>query len=199
MTIVDSIEAVREWLEKNVCSQVKLKLPPGEDATDENYNYTLVTPASFALFVPAADRLPPGADASIPSVCVQLVQGTDTLTTASREMRLRLSFSAWNPGKHKKDIFISMGNGEFRANSDDSFQKDDDGWRDVWNFTDTALREIENADSLNGVKILHSKGITFGVFSEEKATPNFWPYWFSWVEFTAETGITRAPEYLKHL
>ena len=98
MTIVQSIETIRDWLEANVCSLVELKLPD-DNAAAETYPYKLVKPAAFSLFVPGKDRLPQSV-APIPSVCVQLLEGSDSLLESKGRLRVRLVFSAWNPGQH---------------------------------------------------------------------------------------------------
>ena len=82
MSIVNSIETVRDWLTAEVCPLVKLKLPD-DNATDASYPYKLVNPAAFSLFVPSKDRTPPNIAAPIPSVCVQIVQGDDCLLYTS--------------------------------------------------------------------------------------------------------------------
>ena len=65
MSIVNSIETVRDWLTAEVCPLVKLKLPD-DNATDASYPYKLVNPAAFSLFVPSKDRTPPNIAAPIP-------------------------------------------------------------------------------------------------------------------------------------
>jgi hypothetical protein len=97
MSIVNSIETVRDWLTAEVCPLVKLKLPD-DNATDVSYPYKLVNPAAFSLFVPSKDRTPPNIAAPIPSVCVQIVQGDDDLLQSARDIKIRLCFSAWDPG-----------------------------------------------------------------------------------------------------
>ena len=71
MSIVNSIETVRDWLTAEVCPLVKLKLPD-DNATDASYPYKLVNPAAFSLFVPSKDRTPPNIAAPIPSDGLQL-------------------------------------------------------------------------------------------------------------------------------
>ena len=93
MSIVNSIETVRDWLTAEVCP------------TDASYPYKLVNPAAFSLFVPSKDRTPPNIAAPIPSVCVQIVQGDDDLLQSARDIKIRLCFSAWDPGYHGPDIF----------------------------------------------------------------------------------------------
>ena len=110
MSIVNSIETVRDWLTAEVCPLVKLKLPD-DKATDASYPYKLVNPAAFSLFVPSKDRTPPNIAAPIPSVCVQLVQGDDRLIRSARSVKIRLLFSAWDPGYHGPDIYKPKGDG----------------------------------------------------------------------------------------
>ena len=47
MSIVNSIETVREWLGSTVCPMVQLKLPD-DSATDASYPYKLVNPTAFS-------------------------------------------------------------------------------------------------------------------------------------------------------
>ena len=145
MSIVNSIETVRDWLTAEVCPLVKLKLPD-DNATDASYPYKLVNPAAFSLFVPSKDRTPPNSAAPIPSVCVQIVQGDDDLLQSARDIKIRLCFSAWDPGYHGPDIFKPKGDGsgayiqQYNEAAASYFVKNGEGWRDAWNFVDTALR-----------------------------------------------------------
>ena len=167
MSIVNSIETVRDWLTAEVCPLVKLKLPD-DNATDASYPYKLVNPAAFSLFVPSKDRTPPNIAAPIPSVCVQIVQGDDDLLQSARGIKIRLCFSAWDPGYHGPDIFKPKGDGsgtyiqQYNEAAASYFVKNGEGWRDAWNFVDTALRLIENAEYLGDLRVIKEKGITFG-------------------------------------
>lgn len=58
MSIVNSIETVREWLGSTVCPMVQLKLPD-DSATDASYPYKLVNPTAFSLFVPCEGQIAP--------------------------------------------------------------------------------------------------------------------------------------------
>ncbi len=199
MSIVTSIETIREWLEKNVCAAVRLKLPD-DNAVDASYPYQLVNPAAFSLFVPSSDRLPPHVPAPVPSVCVQLIEGVDTMIESARKMRIRLYFSAWDPGTHGPDYFkpkndgsggyIQWYNDEARA----YFRRSGDGWMDAWNFVDTAIRLIENAEYLNGLRVVKEDGIKFGPMAEQDSVPDYYPYWFAWVELAFEEATTRNPK-----
>ena len=197
MSIVNSIEVVREWLADNVCPLVKLKLPD-DNATDATYPYRLVNPAAFSLFVPSKDRTPPNIAAPIPSVCVQIIKGDDNLVGNLRAIRIRLCFSAWDPGYHGPDIFIPKGNNSgaeiqrYNTEAAAFFELNGEGWRDAWNFVDTTLRMLENAEHIgNTLRIVKEDGITFGPVTEQDAIPDFYPYWFAWAELSVEEAITR--------
>ena len=204
MSIVNSIETVREWLEATVCPMVQLKLPD-DSATDASYPYKLVNPTAFSLFVPSKDRLPPKVPAPIPSVCVQLVEGDDNMIQSARDIKIRLCFSAWDPGFHGLDFYYPKNDGSgayIQQHNEEAkafFQKNGEGWRDAWNFVDTALRMIENAEYIDRLRVAKENGISFGPVSEQDAVPDFYPYWFAWVEFTVEEALTRAPKDYQHL
>lgn len=207
MPIVGSIKKVEKWLTENVCPLVKLKMPPEQEEADGGgYAYRLVQPSAFSLFVPTKDRLPPGLPVRIPSVCVRLMEGYDSLIGASRTLRLNLGFSAWDPGLHGRDIwtpdkaepgrFIHQLNEE----TEKFYRRHGEGWMDAWNFVDTAIREIENAEYIDGLRIVKEARVDFGPFAEQDAIPDFFPFWFAWVEFSVEEGIARtAREYEQYL
>lgn len=204
MSIVNSIEVVRDWLTNNVCPLVKLKLPD-DNATDASYPYKLVNPAAFSLYVPSKDRTPPKVAAPIPSVCVQLVQGDDNMIASTRGIKIRMCFSAWDPGYHGPDIYQSAGVGsgiyiqQYNAAANDYFVKNGEGWRDAWNFVDTTLRMVENSEYLGDLRVMKEQGITFGPVTEQDAIPDFYPYWFAWAEFSVEEALTRDPKSYSHL
>lgn len=204
MSIVNSIEVVRGWLDANVCPKVKLKLPD-DNATDASYPYKLVNPAAFSLFIPSKDRTPPKIHAPIPSVCVQIVQGKDDMIASTRGIKIRLCFAAWDPGYHGPDIFIPTGDGsgtyvqQYNEEARAFFQKNGEGWRDVWNFVDTALREVENTEYMDGLRVVKEEDITFGLFAEQDSVPDFYPFWYAWVELTVAETLTRTQASYDHL
>ena len=103
MTLVQSIDKVVEWLHENVCSQITLKLPD-DYKNDKSYGVEFVNPAAFPLYVPGKDRLPPSVPAPIPSVCVQLMEGSDDLLKKQRQLQIRLCLACWNPGTHGGEV-----------------------------------------------------------------------------------------------
>ena len=85
MTLVNSIDKIVSWLTENVCSKIALKLPD-DYRNDTGYDVVMVNPAAFPLYVPGKDRLPPNVAAPIPSVCVQLMEGSDELIQKKRQL-----------------------------------------------------------------------------------------------------------------
>lgn len=205
MSIVYRLDKVAKWAQDTICSKVKLKLPD-DDRNDGTYGVQLVSPGVFVLYVPTKDRMPPKATAPIPSLCVQLVEGSEDMTKNSGRMKLRFSLSAWNPGTHKEgELFIpyrdESGNLYYKAwTSDDvkeKFIRNAEGWRDVWNFADTALRELEAAEYIEGLRLVKEDGITYGPYQDDGAFTDFYPYWFAWINFTLEYGLNRTTETYK--
>ena len=76
--------------------------------------------------------------------------------------------------------------------SEQSFARDAEGWKDVWNFVDRALREIENAEYLNGLRVVKEIPITYGQFQQEGQISDLYPYWGAWAIFTIERGLART-------
>lgn len=194
MSVVNNLDKLAEWADVNICQQVELKLPD-DDATDATYPYKLVKPSAFVMYLPTKDRLPPNTAAPIPSLCVQIIEGTDLKNNGS--VKVRFSFSAWNPGDHGKDIFVPnpASPGSYTQwNTEEArayFKRTSDGWRDVWNFVDVALRAVESTNTIDCIRIAHEKGVSFGPFAEQGSVVDYYPYWYAWVSFTVEYGIIR--------
>jgi len=195
VSIVDNLERIRQWAEETICQKVQLKLPD-DDRVDASYQHTLVHPAAFVLYVPSKDRMPPDILAPIPSLCIQLIEGEEQVLARKGLMRVRFCFAAWNPGNHGKDIFQPLGDGTYKQWDTDEakeyFRRYCDGWKDAWNFVDTALREIGNADNISGLRVMKEEGIKYGPVADQDAIPDFYPYWFAWVSFALECGVIRC-------
>lgn len=202
MSIVADLDKLRAWAAREICPKVQLKLPD-DNANDARYNWKLVTPEAFVMYVPTRDRLPPRVAAPIPSICVQLVEGEHSLASSSGRFEIRLCLSAWNPGEHGNDIFqpTARPDGtisyqqwigpEARAH----FIRGAEGWRDVWGFVDTALATLESTEFIEGMRIVKENGIKFGPFTEERGIVDYYPYWFAWITCTFEHALPRrTPE-----
>lgn len=200
MAIVTTIDAVRDWIEENICPQVSLKVPDN-DVVDEGYEYRLTHPAAFSMYMPTEDKLPEGVTSTIPSITVRVMDGTDSLTDGTREMRVTLLFATWSPGLHAQDYLSEVKvekNGlnttytatQKYSNSERRFDMDAEGWRDAWNFVDTAVRIIENHEFLGDYRFVKEKGLSFKPVSAEAATPDTFPFWFANVEFYISEAIS---------
>lgn len=200
MSVVKIIDDVTEWAQANICDRVKLKAPPEDDtaAVDEGYEYTLVTPSAFPLYVPARDKLPPSIVSPIPSLCVRFISGEDNLSASNGAITMQLCFSSWDVGKHGADMFLPQKDSTFKRwtgeEADAYFKRSADGWRDAWNFVDVALREIENRITIAGLEIDRSTPVRYGPLAEQQEIPDFYPFWYSWIEFSLKYPLIRNIE-----
>lgn len=186
MSVIHLIDTVAEWARVNICDHVTLKQPPADlDApVDGEYEYKRVKPAVFPMYVPSQEKLPPNIHSPFPSLCVQFTAGQDEMNKrALRSVDIQLTFAAWNPGFH----------------SNNDFERNADGWRDVWNFVDVALRAIESASFIGGYTIDNSTPVKFGPLAEQEAISELYPYWFAWVSFRVTCPLQRNNKDLEDL
>lgn len=208
MTLVNSIDKVVDWLNAEVCPKISLKIPD-DFKNDAEYNVEFIKPAAFPLYVPGKDRLPPSVPAPIPSVCVQLMEGSDDLLQRKRQLQLRLVLSCWNPGTHGAELFIPRvdpkaprGVSYYRLNGEaaQTYTRNMEGWRDSFNFADLVLREVESTEYINGLRLMKESGVKYGLFSEDGEIWDNYPYWYNWISFTLESGVTaEVPEKYRDL
>lgn len=200
MLLVDSIDNLVNWLAENVCSQIQLKLP-NDYQNDTDYDVEFVNPAAFPLYTPGKDRLPPNVPAPIPSICAQLMEGSDDLIKRQRLLQFRLCLACWNPGEHGGEIYYPRQNSAalggysyYRATGEaaKTYTRNMNGWRDSFNFADLVLREVENAEYIAGHRLVKEQGIKYGLFTEEGNIWDYYPYWHNWITFTLEAGVTTA-------
>lgn len=197
MAVVKILDDVTAWAQEVICNKVKLKAPPDDDAdaVDKEYTYTLVTPTAFTLFVPTKDKMPPDVVAPIPSLCVRFIEGTENLDGTDGSIAIQFAFSTWDVGLHGKDLFKMQEDGTFQRMSDeqakDYFQRSYEGWRDAWNFVDVALREIKNRTIIAGYQLDPLSPIEYGPLADQEAIPDYYPYWFCWVNFRLKYPVNR--------
>lgn len=203
MTLTKSIDNVVDWLRNNVCNQITLKLPD-DYKNDNSYDVEFVKPAAFPLYVPGKDRLPPSVPAPIPSICVQLMEGSDDLLEHKRQLQIRLCLACWNPGEHGAEIWHARENKDapggfsyYRATDEaaQTYTRNMEGWRDAFNLADLVLRELEGAEYIAGLRLVKEADIKFGLFTEDGNIWDYYPYWHNWITFTLEAGVvTKTPE-----
>ena len=200
MSVVHLIDTVTEWAREAVCSQVKLKVPPENDeANDAAYEYELATPAAFAMYLPTSEKLPPGIRSPIPSLCVRFMAGQDNPAANDGFVDIQFCFSTWDPGLHGEDILVPTKDG-MRAKrwsgeeADAYFKRNGDGWRDAWNFVDTALRAVESRTHIGGFIIDKATPVKYGPMTEQEAIVDLYPHWFAWMSFRVTYPLVRNNE-----
>ena len=204
MSTVRIVDTVTEWSQINICDQIKLKQPPmDENAPDDSgYDYKLVTPAAFPMYVPSSEKLPPKVHSPIPSLCVRILNGDRSMASGEGGVNIQLCFSAWNPGTHGRDNFVANADGSYsqvsEAEAKRQFKRTGEGWRDVWNFVDIALRALENTTAIGGYLIDPSTPIEFGPLTEQESIPDFYPFWFAWVSFRIVHPLKRNVQDFKN-
>ena len=197
MTVVNILDELIKWSNEHICSKVKLKAPPEDDdfSNSAGYEYKLVTPACFPFFIPTKDKLPPKVKVSMPSLCISITDGVDDLTNNTGSLTIQFAFATWHTGLHGKDYLIPKEDGSLKQWNDEEsrlfFERNIEGWRDVWNWIDVALRAIESTDTINGIEIDRASGIKFYPFKEQGAILDFYPYWFGALEFKVNRSIVR--------
>lgn len=198
MSVVHLIDTLTEWAKVNICDHVLLKVPPDNEAPDgEGYEYELAHPAVFPMYVPTEEKLPPGIHSPFPSICVRFGAGADDAAASQGSIKVEFCFSAWDPGTHGRDQLEPVGGAGFRRKwtgeeATAYFKRNADGWRDVWNFVDVALRALESTVIIGGhYTIDRTKPIEFGPLKEQEAIADFYPFWFAWVSFTVNYDLRR--------
>ena len=197
MSVVHLIDTLTDWARQNVCAHISLKQPPKDmtAAEDAGYNYTLVTPATFAMYVPTSEKLPPSIHSPFPSLCVGFVAGQDELNINKGYVDIQFNFSTWSPGTHGKDMFNPVGDGSSKqwsgAEANRYFERNGEGWRDAWNFVDIALRAVESVTTIGEYIIDRATPIKFGPLTEQEAIPDLYPFWFAWISFRVKYPLMR--------
>ncbi len=205
MSIVKILDDVTDWARKNICSKIELKVPPkNTEPNDNGYEYETANPVAFTMYVPTEDKLPKNIPSAFPSLCVRFLKGTDNLSEMKGTIGIQFLLSTWNPGKHSADNFVMQNGDPFIWVKDQSttekFERNGDGWRDAWNFTDIAVQAVESVTNISGYKIDRSIPVEFGPLTEQEAVPDYYPFWFTWVTFQLTYPLLRkienAQEYL---
>lgn len=200
MSVVHVIDTLAEWANQNICEYVKLKMPPENlEANDEGYTYNLVNPSVFPMYTPTSEKLPPSIHSPFPSLCVRFLKGSDNLSDSKGYLDVQFCFSAWDPGLHGPDVFHPVAGQSFHRQDGENarFIRNGDGWRDVWNFVDTALRAVESVTNIGGYTIDRETPIEFGPMTEQESIPDFYPFWFAWMSFRVNYPLRRNIEDLQ--
>ena len=197
MSVVHVIDTVKDWAQLNICNKIQLKQPPDDlDApVDAEYDYKLVNPTAFAMYVPTAEKNSPNFHLPTPSLCIRFIAGQDELAGNKGFVDLQILFSTWDPGIHGEDMFLPNGKGGSKrwtgAEADAYFQRTGEGWRDAWNFVDVALRTVESVTDIGGYAIDRSTPIKYGPLTEQETIADLYPFWFAWISFRVTYPLMR--------
>ncbi len=192
MNLTETIDSLREWVDTNICQKTTLKVP---DDNTINGSAQLVHPAAFALYVPARDRIPPNVAAPIPSICIQVMEGEDSLLEKKTKLKIRLCLAVWNPGDQSgadfyptEDESSLIGYKYAKGDDNPTYTRNLDGWRDISNLIDLIRMEIGKNDIIAGNRIVKEESIKYGPFIQDGAIWDQYPYWNSWITFAIECG-----------
>lgn len=193
MAIVTVIDQITEWVGEKICPLVEFKVP-SDIVQDGQYDYDLVHPAAFSMYLPTVDKLPAGVDSPVPSVTVRIQGTTDTPTRGERQLDVSLLFATWDPGIHTQDLYRSTVESQYFSdpyarNTEVTYTKGMEGWRDAWNFLDTAIRTIENEEYIGKYRFIKEKGIKSGPITSQKGLADLYPYWYAFCEFSVMEEI----------
>lgn len=197
MSVVHVIDTLTEWARQNICEHVRLKMPPKNlEANDAEYSYELTKPTAFAMYVPSEEKLPPSIHSPFPSLCVRFLTGEDDLPSNEGHVNVQFVFSVWDPGLHGQDIFHPKGDLTFYRQGPvyAEFERNGDGWRDAWNFVDTALRAVESVSHIGGYAIDRNTTVKFGPMAEQETISDFYPFWYAWISFRVNYPLRRHNE-----
>lgn len=193
MTTQKIINDITEWTADKICRRIKLKVPD-DYSNDEEYTVEYMTPQAFPLFVPAQENLPPNIKAPVPSIAVQLMSGKDNIKDNIRTLKIRLCLSTWNPGIHPGEKYIPAEQG-YKKDQAGEYERNVDGWKDLYNLQDIVLQELEGTEAFAGVQIKKDEPIEYGPFTEGGVIVDYYPYWLGWVSFTVYCGVVHRNPY----
>ena len=196
MSFVKILDDVTDWARQHICSKIMLKAPPANgEPNDHAYDYRVTNPVAFTMYVPTEDKLPKGIPSAFPSLCVRFLEATDDLATMTGTMGVQFLLSAWSPGTYGPDSLMIHPEDAFQwqAHSEEKvkFERNGDGWRDVWNFTDLAVSAVESVTNISGYEIDRTTAVKFGPLTEQEAVSDFYPFWFTWVTFQLKYPLLR--------
>lgn len=205
MTVVETIDRLSEWVEKNIAQKILLKQPPSAELNPTTrikepitHGVKFVHPVVFPLFIPAKDKMKVEVSPPVPSICVQPADCSDDIVNQKRYMTVQLSLACYNPGYQSDEIFVPHEDllqdipRAYKQGADiQQYKRNFDGWRDIWNFLDVVLRELEGVESLSGFAVLMDEPIDYGLFEDYKNAEDY-PYWHAYVKFRLVSGLVRA-------
>lgn len=179
MTAINDVHAVADWLEREVCPKIELKVPAKKEQTDK-YDYKLTHPSVSRMFSTVFSNKDYANTA--PGILVQFMSGDDMPLKGSRDVRFRLILTVWSTGTHAGDYID-------KDDQTPSFESNDEGWNDAFNFMDLVLRELKNTEYIgDSLRVKTEDGFKFGPYKEGATVLEFYPYYVCEIEFSCESA-----------
>lgn len=202
MNVVNAILQTKDFLDKNVCHEVKYLKPSETDG--RNYNPQYVHPNVFSMFEPTKDRLPNGIVDSVPGIIVKFQKVSGDLGKNQNIINMLLEFTIWQPGTYVSNSDLehteTQINGEkasliYEGDISTQFKRDTSGWHELWNFVEFTRNKILEHNIIGDFRLNHDK-IEYGPFSQDGAIIDFHPYYMGWLSFVLETkALVAAREF----
>lgn len=164
------LEAIQNFLIKNVSAKVKLQAP----ADDNIKNYQLMHPNVFIGWIPPSNQLNDipqqlmdDVKKSLPGMIVGFDDGDDDGNEAG--LNIRISFGVYNPGIYKED---------------NSFMPNMKGYQDLVNLIFLTRQELSNNPIIEAGKTQANKPFKWGMYADSPI-----PYWWGWLTFKATAAV----------
>jgi hypothetical protein len=152
------LEALKQFLIKNVASKIKLEKPP-QDENIENA-YELVNPAVYIGWIPPKNHLNEYGYA-VPGLLIMSDGGEDL--TEEANLNIRIGIATYDPGETT--------NLEVTPNAL--------GYRDLLNIINIIRIELAKSSTIEGKTSIQGP-IKWGMYEEQS-----YPYWNGWMTFQA--------------
>lgn len=172
MTWEQRIDAVRDFLNENVCSDLSLKVPNDNDM----YQVDWRSPVAYSTFLPPKNKLPAEINQPVPSVVVMPIRDEESLNEGT--LLLHLVFAIWDPGTRLP--------GAPKKRTPEFLELDNDGWRALCTFTERAKMAIIAERSIGDMELTYP--VRRGFFNEEDSTPDLRPYYMAWMDLSFRYG-----------
>jgi hypothetical protein len=186
MTIADMVDRVRDFLNADVCPQIRLK----QSSDDDVDSFTLVHPVAYSVQRPWVNQK--NSTVQAPSITVIPSDGQDNEDKKSSLCHFRLLCLVWDPGQHTHPI---DGDGQ-EDHSTMEFSATTEGWRDLANLIDVIRREIETRDNIGGMAVEYPIKYSLYLLDENgNPLPEFVDYRAGWVDFSLQCMVLRKKTY----
>lgn len=161
MTIIETLEAVKAFLDEQVAQKINLENPLYHELGEPNLRY--VNPGVYLGYLPPGDMLPEGY--AIPGLIIGLEEDADD-GDGDAGVRIRITFAVYRAGG---------------LDEADELVPDMTGYRDLLTLiqkTKSAVLSARHIGTEGGPKTLVQPPVKSGMYKEQP-----WPYWYGYMTF----------------